>query len=211
MNRGRRLLWLVIAILVVAAGRQIAYGLAGGALATRLSASGGGPTVAWIAAVALAGSALSTLAGLWLIACGVRERCALQLEGWANTAPTFEVSALIRRAVALSGVAVAAFTAFESTLHYEEGLGFHGLHCIAGPVHQNAAPILVGLSLIAAAIVTGVDYVLAALRRTVAHAVLCALRLGRRVQRRRPMFDALRSAARVGVNPSRAPPSSLCP
>jgi hypothetical protein len=53
------------------------------------------------------------------------------------------------------------FTTVESLIHYEDGLGFHGWHCIAGPVHQNAAPIMIALSLMAAAVVTAVDAVLA--------------------------------------------------
>ena len=30
----------------------------------------------------------------------------------------------------------------ESTIHWREGLGWHGLHCLLGPVHRDAIPIL---------------------------------------------------------------------
>ncbi len=212
MTRARALCWVLVGVLVAAAGRQIAYALSGGSLADRLSAAGGSPGIAWVATVALAGSMLVTLVGLWLVACGVRERCALELEGWAATAPGIRLGSLARRTVALSGATVSAFTVFESTLHYEQGLGYHGWHCIAGPVHQNAAPILVGLSLIAAAGVTAAELVLSALRRAVARRLLTvSVHLRRRVPRRRKPTATIARAHRPGANLSRGPPRLSVP
>ena len=92
-------------------------------------------------------------------------------------------------------------------IHYEDGLGFHGWHCIAGPVHQNAAPIMIALSLIAAAVVTAVDAVLAAARRVVAQLVLAGRALPRPGA---AWFDPrpapLRSRCRHAIAPTRGPP-----
>ena len=207
MTRARGLTWLLVGVLVVATGRQIAYALTGGSLADRLSAAGGGPAPACVAAVALGGSILATLVGLWLLASGVRERCALEMEGWATTVPSLRLGALARRAIVLSGATVLAFTVFESIVHYEDGLGFHAWHCLAGPVHQNAAPILIGLSLIAAACVTAADFALSALRRTLARHLLPrrAWPRGRPPRRRRPTATVARAPG-ARANPTRGPP-----
>jgi hypothetical protein len=206
VNRSRITIWLLIGVTVVALGRQIAYALVGDSLAARLAGSGGGPSVAWVAVAALAGSMLITVCGLGLLVCGVRERCALELAGWAQTAPRFRVGELVRRALLLSVGSIVCFTAFESTLHYQEGLGFHGMHCIAGPVHQNAAPVLVGLSLIAAALVTAADYLVTALRRAVARLLSPRLRQPRRSHRRPTPGTLMSRALPERANPSRGPP-----
>jgi hypothetical protein len=212
MTRTRILIWILVGVVVVAFGRQIAYALTGGSLAERLSAAGGGPSVVWVAAIALVVAPLATLIGLWLLACGVRERCELELEGWAQTAPTLRVPALVRRALTLSAATSASFTVFESILHYEQGLGFHGWHCIAGPVHQNAAPILIGLSLIAAACVTAAELVLAALRRVVAGLLVWQPVVQRRAPRRRPFHRSVAARRRRGAsNLSRGPPLPCLP
>ena len=46
-----------------------------------------------------------------------------------------------------AGSDCSAFAMLESTLHWRAGLGWHGLHCLTGPVHRNAIPILGALSL----------------------------------------------------------------
>jgi hypothetical protein len=200
-------MWFLIGVLVVAAGRQAAYALTGGSLAERLSSDGGGPGVVWIATAALAGSVSAALVGLWLVACGVRERCALEFEGWATTPPSVSVAGLAQRTAVLSIATTAAFTVFESTLHYEEGLGFHGWHCIAGPVHQNAAPILIGLSLIAAACVTASELVLGALRRAVARLLLSHHVAHPRLPPRRPgRRSTIVRPQLASANQSRGPP-----
>jgi len=42
-----------------------------------------------------------------------------------------------------------AFAIVDSTIHWREGLGWQGLHCLVGPVHRDAIPILAALSLLA--------------------------------------------------------------
>ena len=125
----------------------------------------------WIAAVALPASAAVAGVGAWLVAIGVRERCALDLARWAAPAP-LRPARIAARAAALGLVTNLGFALVESCIHYHEGLGWMGLRCIRGPVHADAAPILVGLSLVVAALVTAADHVLAALRRAAARRAL---------------------------------------
>jgi hypothetical protein len=74
-------------------------------------------------------------------------------------------------------------------------------------VHQNAAPIMIALSLMAAAVVTAVDAVLAAARRVVAQLVLAGRELPRPAT---AWFDPrpapLRSRSRHEIAPTRGPP-----
>jgi hypothetical protein len=68
----------------------------------------------------------------------------------------------------LAVVSSLSFALFESTLHWRAGLGWHGLSCLTGPVHRDALPILVALSLVAAAAFAAGEHVVAWLRRTLA-------------------------------------------
>jgi hypothetical protein len=61
-----------------------------------------------------------------------------------------------------------AFSIFESYLHWRAGLGWHGLHCLIGPVHRDAVPLLAALSAVAVAVVAAVEHVVAWMRRTIA-------------------------------------------
>jgi hypothetical protein len=74
-------------------------------------------------------------------------------------------------------------------------------------VHQNAAPIMIALSLMAAAVVTAVDAVLAAARRVVAQLVLATRALP---QPAAAWFDSrpapLRERSRHAIAPTRGPP-----
>ena len=200
-------IWLLTGLIVVSLGRTIAYALAGGTVAQRLSEQAGGARPAAVAAVSLSIAAAVSAVGLWLVAAGLRERSQLQLEGWTRTPPALRASTVLRRVAALSAATIVVFTAFESCLHYEEGLGFHGWHCIAGPVHQNAAPILIGLSLLAAALITAAEAVLAAARRMVALIVLA-----RRAALPRPAPPRARSSwllprrPALASAPTRGPP-----
>jgi hypothetical protein len=211
MSRARALVWALAAMLVVAVSRQIAYALAGDAVAQRLAGRGGGADPIWIAAVALTASAAVAVAGAWLVATGVRERCALDLERWAAPAP-LRASRIGARAAALALVTNLAFALTESCIHHHEGLGWMGLRCIRGPVHADAAPILVGLSLVVAALVTAADHVLAAVRRTAARRALA--RRPRPVPAPpRPLLAAVvRNSVRLsGANPTRGPPAAPRP
>jgi hypothetical protein len=63
---------------------------------------------------------------------------------------------------------MSAFAYLESTIHWREGLGWHGLHCLTGQVHRNAIPILGALSLVTAALAAALEHVVAWMRRTLA-------------------------------------------
>ena len=58
------------------------------------------------------------------------------------------------------------FDALESYLHWRAGLGFHGLHCLIGPVHRDALPLLAAASLVAAAVVAAASHLVRWMRRT---------------------------------------------
>jgi hypothetical protein len=211
MSRARALVWALGAILVIAVSRQIAYALAGDALAQRLAGRGGGADPIWVAAIALTASAAVAVAGAWLVAIGVRERCALDLARWAAPAP-LRASRIAVRAAALGLVTNAGFAFAESCIHYQDGLGWMGLRCIRGPVHADAAPILLGLSLVVAVLVTAADHVLAALRRAAARRAL-ARRPRPAAPLPRPLpATAVRSSARLSkANLTRAPPAASRP
>jgi hypothetical protein len=203
----RILMWTLVGLFVVSLGRWIAYALAAGTLAQKLSSQGAGARPAMVAAISLGLALAATGTSLWLVAAGLRERSRLELDGWATASRPFSAGGLLTRAAALSAVTIVVFTTVESLIHYEDGLGFHGWHCIAGPVHQNAAPIMIALSLMAAAVVTAVDAVLAAARRVVAQLLL--------PNREQPWpaaawFDPrpapLRSRSWYAVAPTRGPP-----
>jgi hypothetical protein len=203
----RILMWALVGLFVVSLGRWIAYALAAGTLAQKLSSQGAGARPAVVAAISLGVALVATATGLWLVAAGLRERSRLELDGWAASGRPFSARRLLARSAALSAVTIVVFTTVESLIHYEDGLGFHGWHCIAGPVHQNAAPIMVALSLMAAAVVTAVDAVLAAARRVVARLVLADRALpwpGATWFDPRPA--PLRSHSRHAIAPTRGPP-----
>jgi len=203
----RILMWALVGLVVVSLGRWIAYALAAGTLAQKLSSQGAGARPAVVAAISLGAALAATATGLWLVAAGLRERSRLELDGWAASSRPFSARRLLARSAALSAATIVVFTTVESVIHYEDGLGFHGWHCIAGPVHQNAAPIMIALSLIAAAVVTAVDAVLAAARRVVARLVLASRALPRPGA---AWFDPrpapLRGRSRYAIAPTRGPP-----
>ena len=75
----------------------------------------------------------------------------------------------------------------ESYLHWRAGLGWHGLHCLLGPVHRDAIPVLGALSLLAVAAHGAIEHLLAWARRLVA---LLAARLPAPARRRARVFSS---------------------
>jgi hypothetical protein len=212
VTRARIVVWALAAVFVIAASRQIAYALAGAAVAQRLAGDGGGTAPVWIAVGALAACAALACVGTWLVAIGVRERCRLELECWAAPAP-LQPACVAARAAALALATNAGFALVESCIHYHEGFGWMGLRCIEGPIHVDAAPILVGLSLVAAALVTAAEHVLRALRRAAARQVIGrrgAPRAAARPRRTPAGRLAVRRIA-TGANLTRGPPAGVCP
>ena len=96
----------------------------------------------------------------------------------------------------------------EAYVHWREGLGWHGLGCIAGPVHRNLVPIECGLSLVAAALIAVAEHLGRWMRRTFA-----ALRaIPPRLQVRSgatavPCSDEPHRPLRIASGGPRAPPA----
>jgi hypothetical protein len=163
----RALCWLGVLALVVLGTRSIVYALSPSPLAVELSHRAGGPTLPVLAVVSFALALGLSAAVVWLAALGVRERRLLEPRPVLSL-PRMRLGLLTARAVALWLVAMPAFAYLESFIHWRQGLGWHGLHCLIGPVHRNAIPVLGALSLVAAALVGAVEHVLAWMRRTIA-------------------------------------------
>ncbi len=156
--------WVLAGGLVVLCARWIAYALEPSPLARTLQNQAGGPRLPVVALVALTLGLAFSSAVVWLAALGVRERSLLE----RAPGPPLRLGETLIRAALLSVATAAAFGLLESFVHWRAGLGWHGLHCLVGPVHSNALPILVSLSLIATAVFRAVEHVLAWMRRTVA-------------------------------------------
>ena len=157
--------WVAVVAVVVLAARTLAYALAPDPRAEALGQVTGGPRPVVVAAIAVGLAGLFAGAVLWLSALGVRERHRLRPAG---DAPRLRILPVLARATAISLAASIAFTAVETTIHVQDGLGFHGLHCLIGPVHENALPLIAALSLVAAALVEAVRHAVAFGRRVVA-------------------------------------------
>jgi hypothetical protein len=200
-------LWAACLLLVVGLSRQIAYGLSDAPLAEKLSAQGGGTNLTAVAAISLGLAALVSAVGLWLVATGLRERSRLELDGWIGEGRSISVLGLVLRTLLLSVASVVAFTSLESWLHYRAGLGFHAYHCLFGPVHQNALPILIALSLVVSAAIAAADAILSAARRLVAHLVRGRHPVLARTFRSLPVpFSQPRTPLRGGGRRTRGPP-----
>jgi hypothetical protein len=83
-------------------------------------------------------------------------------------APRLPLARLAFRLSALFIVTSFSFAMLESYIHWREGLGWHGLHCLIGPVHRDAIPVLAGFSVVAVAIHGAVEHLLAWARRAIA-------------------------------------------
>jgi hypothetical protein len=154
-----------VVAMVVLVARTLAYALAPDPRAEALGRVTGGPRPVVVGAIALGLAGLLAGAVLWLSALGVRERHRLRSAG---DAPRLRVVPVLVRATAVAVGASLAFAAVESAIHVHEGLGFHGLHCLTGPVHENALPLIAALSLVAAALVQAVRHAYAFGQRVIA-------------------------------------------
>jgi hypothetical protein len=163
----RRIAWIGGVALIVLAGRAIGYALSPSPLAADFAHRAGGPALPIVAAVSLAIAVLVSAAIVWLAALGVRERRLLETRP-STFQPRLRPWMLAGRAAALTAGSLLGFALLESYVHWRAGLGWHGLHCLTGPVHANALPVLAALSLIAAAGSTALEHVLAWMRRVLA-------------------------------------------
>jgi len=165
MRRG--LAWIAVGALVVLGARSITYALSPSPLALALSHHAGGPALPLITVVSLGLGLAIAAAAVWLATLGVRERRLLESRP-ILAVPRLRLDLLAGRALVLWLLTMPAFALLESYIHWRQGLGWHGLHCLTGPVHRNAIPVLGALSLVAAALAAAVEHVLGWIRRTIA-------------------------------------------
>jgi hypothetical protein len=150
---------------VVSTARQIAYALAPQPTIASLPHAVGGPGLVVTTLVVIPFALALGCALLWLAALGVRERHLLSEE--AVVAPRVRPAAVALDAVSLAVASALAFAALESWVHWRAGMGFHGLHCLTGPAHRNAIPIILAVALLAAAARGALRHVVAWMRRTI--------------------------------------------
>jgi hypothetical protein len=151
--------------LVVLIGRQVAYALVPQPAASALQHAVGGPGLVVTTLVVLPLGLALACAMLWFASLGVRERHLLS--GERTPAPRMAAARVALDTATLAGASCLAFAALESFIHWRAGLGFHGLHCLTGPVHRDAIPILGSLALLAASVRGALRHVLAWMRRTI--------------------------------------------
>jgi hypothetical protein len=192
----------IAVILVVLTARSLAYATEPGASARFLEHRTGGPAVPALALVALGICAVLAVTVCWLVAVGVRERALVV----RREAPSFAVVRTGVTALFLALTACFVGGMFEAYLHWRAGLGWHGLHCLVGPVHRDLIPFEIGLSFVAAALLAAARHVTAWMRSTFARlaADLPALLFGAS-----PAFGeatAVRAAVRARAASARAPP-----
>jgi hypothetical protein len=164
----RAAIWTLLTAAVVLATRTIVYAIAPtqSQLLVSLEHQTGPPhLIGVLAGVAVIAAAFG-VAVLWLAVVAVRERFALERDELAGP-PRLRRWRLAARALALFIASSCVFAMFESYLHWRAGLGWHGLHCLIGPVHRDAIPVLAGLSLFVAAAHGALEHLLAWTRRLV--------------------------------------------
>lgn len=198
MRLRRGLRWLALVVVLELVARAVVYGMAPSASATSRDLGGhlGGPGFVAVLLVAVGVGALLSTGLVWLASLGVRERWALADDRPAGGPPRIPVAPMLLRALGLTLVGWLTFAAIETSIHLHEGLGFHGLECLVGPVHRNALPVIGGLALLASALASAATLVLAWMRRTVG-----------RLVRPRPVARARYAVARFAfvAVPRRAP------
>ncbi len=204
--RVRLALWLPIAAAVVTTTRVVVYAFAPSELqlAMQFEQRAGGPHLAdALALVSLLAAALAATI-LWLAVVAVRER--VELEGKRLVAaPRLPLARLALRLPALFLVTSFSFAMLESYIHWREGLGWHGLHCLIGPVHRDAIPVLAGLSVVAVAIHAAVEHLFAWARRAIAQLAARLPRLRHGSLGASPV-RGLRARLRTATTVARGPP-----
>lgn len=158
--------WLAATGVVTLVARTLAYALVQpDPRAGQLDALTGGPTVVTVLLVSLGLALALSAAVLWIAVVAVRERRRLRPERIAP--PGVSLARLGSRAGGLCVSSAAFFAGFESYLHERAGLGFHGLSCLAGPVHRNVVPIIGALSLVTASLASALGHLVAWMRAAV--------------------------------------------
>ena len=164
-----RFAWLLAVVPVWLGSRAVAYALApANPVARELEGRTGGTAPLAVTAGVLV-AVLAVGAGvLWVASLSVRERAALAGE----EAPRVDWRRLVLRVAVVFVLATVTFTGVEIWLHVQAGLGFHGWHCILGPMHRDALPFLGAFSVAAGLVLAAVERLVAWARRLVR--ALCA-------------------------------------
>ena len=189
------------AVLVVLLARSLAYATQPGPTARVLEHRAGGPALPLLALVTLALAAGMAVAVCALAALAVRERAFLT----GRPAERFDIRRALAVAFALTAVTSVGGGLLEAYVHWRAGLGWHGLHCLLGPVHRELLPFEAGLSFVAAAVLAAARHVLAWMQRTFARLAAVPLCVRLRVPRAsRPSL--LHTSGVLGAAAARAPP-----
>ena len=191
--------WTGACALVVLASRALGYALAPhpGIVAGHLESR-------------LLGAAVLAASVLWLVAIAVQERLAVSPAPVVDP-PRISVRRLLAHGLLLALASSTAFALLESYIHWRAGLGWHGVHCLTGPVHRDVLPFLGSLSLVAAALAAALEHLLAWMRRTLAALLAAPAQAHGRPPAARPTHGcgALRPRLlALGASP-RGPPGPL--
>jgi hypothetical protein len=119
-----------------------------------------------IAVVAIGISLAVSVSAVGIAALALRERASLD-PVLTIARPRLRPARLLLHVLSLWAATCLCFAYLESYLHWRQGLGWHGLHCLVGPVHRDAIPILGALSLVAVALRLCAEHVIAWMRRTI--------------------------------------------
>jgi hypothetical protein len=191
----------VAAALVVLLARTLAYAAHPDPTAQFLQQRAGGPAFPVVVLTALAVAASIAIAVCWLAAVAVRERALIS----GRTPEPFGIRRTLLVACTLAFVTCSLGGLLEAYIHWRAGLGWHGLHCLVGPVHRDLLPLETGLSLVAAAVLAAARHVLAWMRRTFARLAGLPLVLRLRVARS-AVHRSLRASPVLLAPSARAPP-----
>jgi hypothetical protein len=165
MNVRRLSVWTGAGLLVVLLARTIGYAAAPSPMAHLYAGNLGGPSLPLVTLVALSLALIAAIAVCWLATLGVRERRLLERRALVGPQPRIKPARVLANALAFWVVCSIASGLVEATIHWRAGLGWHGLHCLVGPVHRNLLPIVAALALVASACIAAGDHVVSWLRR----------------------------------------------
>ena len=200
--------WALAGALVVLCARWLAYAVTPSPAARVLESQAGGPGLPTVALVSLTLGAAIAIAICWLAALGIRERALLERRVLTEPQPRFRIHRVPAQALALAVTTSLGGGLLEAYIHWRSGLGWHGLHCLLGPVHRDLLPFEGALSFIASAIVAAAEHVAAWMRRT--FALLRALPRARKPDALPPtahVFDVPRTVLCLAAGTPRAPPA----
>jgi hypothetical protein len=160
--------WTATALFVVLSGRTLSYALEPGLspAGRQLADVTGSPSLFAVTVVATAVASAVAVAVTWLASLAISERQRLEPQA-VSVSQSVSALAVTVRSVLLFVASSFGFALLESYVHWRAGLGWHGLHCLLGPVHRDAIPILAALSIVTAAVVKAVAHLFSWMRRVV--------------------------------------------